>query len=868
VSLFRNLVPMGKIIDQMFPSKATAATGTSAAARGSFATEAQDKNRVEVTAKQEDLAGDSFWQFIGESIDPKRWNQQFPYQLLILDYSSQNGQQGEKYSIADGWSFTLPIPPESLSLDTPFAITTSVTLGGISEEHNGAPIRTLTFAGTTGVLPNKESSMSLAARMIGQAAANTTDGQMVDSILGGRTPAFDATVAAITDVQNTLGTPFMNLMSEQELATTDKGRGTGYYQFRLLQQFLELYVSNKKNGVKEWRNKRLAVAIWKDQAVYVVTPQNFRYRRSSEDPLAYHYELSFKAWRRVKLADQVGIDRPLSDYLRENNDPNLLQQGLNAILAARSTFSRAYSALEAVQGNVIALVFEPLRQITGLLKDALGAQMSLADMPATVISEAKGALIGFNTADDRRENKRASRARNKQMEADLQSMSATTGFGLTAYSIQSKVGKTAEEINKVFNDPAISNDALATVNMNSLQLPLVTRQKMQQDLQKIKQLTRDDFAKMRDDLVGVASHYADSVGAGSDVYDETFNRATSATTKTPSDDDFDVLFAFNECVMQLNAVISQQKVDTTRLDAVNYVAGLARRSGIAFTTPASKFPVPFPYGSTLEQLAQNYLGDPNRWHEIVALNGLRAPYVDEEGAQYPLLTNGRLGQITVADPSPFWVGQMVTLTANNVTSTQRRVTKIDKVHPTMAILHLGGPQDLDKFLTMADAKVHAFLPDTVNSRMVIYIPSQSRKDQGLTTLSIPGVDAFDPFLSAGGVDFLLGTDNDLVLTPSGEPKWAYGLQNMVQRAKIAVATPKGSVPQHATFGIGLKPGASTADIDAKQLVESLEGLFRDDPAFSGVVKATVEKKGPTASIRLHLAVANSTLVLPVHFEVG
>jgi hypothetical protein len=53
----------------------------------------------------------------------------------------------------------------------------------------------------------------------------------------------------------------------------------------------------------------------------------------------------------------------------------------------------------------------------------------------------------------------------------------------------------------------------------------------------------------------------------------------------------------NVAAMEMNRLaVSGQIGDQVKLSAIEYVAGLAGRSGINFAVPNSKFQVPYPYG--------------------------------------------------------------------------------------------------------------------------------------------------------------------------------------------------------------------------------------------------------------------------------
>jgi hypothetical protein len=88
---------------------------------------------------------DKFWP--RPKTDITKWDKYCPYQLLVVEAvpTTQTDDPWDQpadtiYQPYKDWRYTLPLPPESYSITTPFAINTTVTLNGIVEEHNGAPI--------------------------------------------------------------------------------------------------------------------------------------------------------------------------------------------------------------------------------------------------------------------------------------------------------------------------------------------------------------------------------------------------------------------------------------------------------------------------------------------------------------------------------------------------------------------------------------------------------------------------------------------------------------------------------------------------------------------------------------------------------
>lgn len=795
----------------------------------------QAKTNKEHVSELEQRSGaiDAMWDFA--AIDAANWNKQFPYQLVIfsekpasepIDQFVSSPHEGPFY-------FTLPIPPESLTISTPFAINTQVTLGGVIEEHNGAPIRMLSFSGTLGVLPSRPARNDLLSAGA-VSAMNSTMGFAAGTI----TAATAVATSAANAIQNTLG--FNGLFANVVPPGDDSLTGSGYYQFRLLQKFLESYVNLKKKKGNE--KLRLGVAIWKDEAVYLATPVSFEVRRSAASPLEYMYNLQFRAWKRVPM---YGYS---SDALAPQTTPSApsmwLQKGLALISEARDVCEGLRGVAGAVRAD-LQQVLDVFRQTALFAKDSLSVAVTFRDLPANLMLDAvAGAQEVAQTVDTTL--------------VQLVAASAAVSSEITsAFTSAVAAAKADSSDDSWFTTVIALSDSFSATDTP---MPPVVQQKIQAEIERARTLARTDHENALKTIQNFIQSYSELVGA---------TKTDKTPTKaTPTDDDYSLLFALNQAALGMSKIILYASQDTAKEDAIAYVAGLATRSGIAFQQPVAKIAVPFPYGSTLEQIAARYLGDPKRWHEIAALNGLRTPYVDEEGFDIPLIANGKKNEIVVAEPTNLFVGQPVVLSATNTPRTTRRITKIDVITPQMTIVHLNGEEDLHKYTTMGNAFLHAYLPNTVNSQMQLYIPSTSvPRDSNITSKTIPGVNEFDPMLSAGGVDLLLTPSGDLAITSEGDCRLAVGLTNLVQRVRIALGTTRGSLPQHPEFGLGLQPGTSTADLDAKQLLEAAKGLFRNDPAFTDIYSASVVKKGPTLSLSINVGIAGQDIVLPVSVDV-
>lgn len=795
---------------------------------------------------------DPFWSYADLSQAGVRWNKLYPYRLSIW---KRDGQQWVFYRNPLP-PFTLPITPESLTVSTPFAITTTVTLGGIVEEHNGAPIRTITINATTGVLPLRGAPGS----QLG------TFNAFSPSILAA--PLINA-ASSLTNPGLTPG----NVLTDTDFSGS-AGQGTGYYQFQLLQRFLEAYITLKKTN--EGRDYILALEMWKDQEIYLVSPVNFERRRSAANPLEYQYMIQFKAWKRVK-PNSNGAQLN-STFLPVAMDPSRFSQVLNKLVQARQILEAGRGVLNSVNLNLELTLFAPLRQATLFCKDTLGVVLTAVDLPGSIITELKEPILETlqvgksirNAVNNSGQDINAQFNTNVQQISDaFSALSVSSSKSESGSSRASAAGalNSASPANKIASDPTNNYNFFQGIIPSNLNIRPAIQRKIDGERRRIRGLKRSDFESFRDSVQSVVNAFQDNVGANSATYTRVYGLSTTTTTRTPTDLDFDLLFAMNQVIIEMSRLAVSSQINQNEVEVMDYFAGLAQRSGIAFTIPTSKFLVPFPYGHTLEQLSRLYLGDPDRWHEIAALNGLQAPYVDEEGFVLPLLANGNANTVVVSDASNLYVNQPVWISSGTQLRSKRHITKIRKVSTTFFAIEVDGDSNLSTYLVANGAYLQAFLPNTVNSQQSIFIPSpQAADDTDFRQKAIPGVDYFDPLVRVGGVDLLLTPGGDLVITPDGDGRLAVGLTNIVQKVRLALTTIRGSLIQHPDYGFPIEVGQSTADLSAQDVLSACKDLFKDDPTFTGVESVAILKAGAVVRVSLSVGIAGTQKVIPITVE--
>jgi hypothetical protein len=734
-------------------------------------------------------------------------------------------------------------------------------------------IRTIALSGTTGILPLRD--------VVNKASLDS--GNAFSGIFAGTVNAFSG---LLNEAQGLFGTKEIKNVVEKSLVDEgDLSYSTGYYQFKLLERFFDAYAAMKKT--RAGRSYVLALEIWKDDNMYLVTPVMFNVRRSAASPLEYNYDLQFKAWKRIK---PLG-DNPVSfDHAPAGRDPNKLAQALNKIQEARRVLQGAKNVLKGVRADINNVLFTPIREAVMFCKDTLGVANTAFDLPTNIIKDLKEPIlesISLRTAGEATgANFKSAYNRAKGAFEDLSVQISKAAInsgrlgnlpGATAGTAGSPGGlgssgaplTGASPGDKIADNPDDHADFYETVKPGNLNLRPATQRKIDDERRRVRNLRREDFEKARDSVAAVLTDFEAAVGAENSTYSRIYQTPDRPSTRVPTDSDFEVIFALNSVVMEMNRLAASGTINRNEVSAIDFIAGLASRSGIAFRTPRSKFLVPFPYTYTLEQLSSQYLGTPDRWHEIAALNGLMAPYVDEIGFTLTLLTNGNGNQVTVADISRLFVNQQVWVSSTAQGRTKRRISKIETISPGIHTLTLTGEQNLGIYTVSAGASIQAFLPNTVNSQMSIYIPSDEESDDSdFRHKSIPGIDYFDPLVRVGGIDLLLTANGDLVVTPDGDGRLAVGLTNIVQKVRLVLDTPRGSLLHHPDYGFPVQVGDSTADVSAQDILDICRNLFKGDPTFTGVQSAAILKNGPVVKIALSVGIAGTQQVIPITVEVN
>ena len=261
------------------------------------------------------------------AIDPSKLGAVAAFHSAGSSFSSSSSSNAQELF------FFFPVNPESVSVNTPYAVQVTPTLGGIVEEHSGAVFYNITVSGTTGVLPSLDFSTGVPQSSDSLRTSASSDGLIPPGIAGGfgasTINAINSAVSKITGVGS-------------RLVDGNVNDNTGYTSFHVLYKFIWLYHLAKANG----SNGELMFVNYKDNNQYNVIIQNFQLSRDKSRPHLYQYTIQMKGWQLATNVTVPSFDagNRLAD-LGLSESPSIKAEMFRVINLTKSTLNTAKNLL-------------------------------------------------------------------------------------------------------------------------------------------------------------------------------------------------------------------------------------------------------------------------------------------------------------------------------------------------------------------------------------------------------------------------------------------------------------------------------------------------------------------------------------------
>ena len=663
---------------------------------------------------------------------------------------------------------------------------------------------------------------------------------------------------------------------------------TGYYQALYLGQFFERYVQAKKNPKnKGWR---LVLDIPKQNQSFIVTPLAFEFIQSERKPNEMMYSMQLKAWKRINLQQET---QPAGGSL-PNLDANIFQRIIGTIAQTRRTLSGATNLVKAVRSD-FQKPFNALRQTSLAVKDLAGLISAVGDLPRQIIKDSENSIresfsnlktafpnssfLGSsvnNSIKNPTANKITTSSGNagdiiqhsndmKKMNEGLSNDEVASG----ALGSDAAARLETDPLNDVFASPESNFDLFDAVTVDDLTLNTAQQHAIEDELLRVRLLNINDFRGFRQEMVNLAHDIADNFGAGNATYSSIYGLPDPKTR--PIDmtvEENEILQAIFESVQAYDLLTATQQYDDFNIEnPLEFVGGLANESGINFEDFSAKLLAPVPIGLTIEEIAARYMGDSSKWLEIVTLNKLRSPYIDETGFVYEMLSNAEGRQFNVDDTEDnLFVGQKITIVSDTQPPITRKIINVEKIGDNNFLVTVDGLANLDTFQTTDNARMQGYLPGTVNSQNQIYIPVNLPANADDRTFDVANVPS-TALNKLAKIDFLLTDNFDIAINAIGDFRLANGLTNLIQALKLKIRTQKGTLLRHLSYGIGLTHGVSVSDIENGAIIKSLNTMIASDSRFQSIESISIKLSGSTMTIDMSIKIANGSGVLPISFDI-
>lgn len=786
---------------------------------------------------------------------------------LFLNFAAINGLDFRKvypYSFSISEEFNnesniikeifLPLPPNSFVMDIPSATQLTVTLGGIVEESNGAPLRNINISGSTGIV-NKFTSIYNSELKTESSSDTGFFKKAADYAI--RYGGLNNTVNAIENVQETAQNAIQRVGRSLGLSNSinfyplnekeDKvQKVTGFYWFHSLLRFFEYYLHIKKT--KAGRKIRLGFNVYKDKQFFHVTLNNFRWQKIPGS-IEYNYSISLTAWKKANSPEKgPGALNVGSTPVSKNF--NLFDTIRQSIAGLRQTALSLQDVFYALDQDVYENFFSPLNELGLFVKDLQGIGAACGDFLDQFSNGSFSNAISNAIKNDENLYSIVLQSATKDNYVFGSSDSGGSAIAdLDKKTSQSKNTKKNILPNDMVKNPYKYWQVYDQIPIQSLELDQKSSEAISVKIEKVRNFEVNDILKRKKKF---------------EFLSKTFSEISTKDRRLNLKN-IQMSSVLNELIIQCDVLINFLKNQDKNAsnDYYSYYIDYAVSNGLNLDLARSKFFVPFPVGSTLESLSLTYLGDPGKWMEIAAINGLKSPYIDEEGFTVQLKSNGSQATALLATRENFYIGQVVTIKSNTVTPKKIKIKDITEFSKTEFLFSFEGELDLSVYKTIDNAVIHSYLPNTVNSDMLIAIPSQSEPvNQDQVNLG-PGLDQLDSLTQLSKIDFLLTPDGDLSILPSGDIRKATGYTNLVQAAKIKLFTAQGSMLHRPFFGNPLRPGISIANFNAKEYLTRLNELFGQDGRFSGILLSNISVKGPSVDVNLLIGTNSTGVNLPI-----
>lgn len=389
---------------------------------------------------------------------------------------------------------------------------------------------------------------------------------------------------------------------------------------------------------------------------------------------------------------------------------------------------------------------------------------------------------------------------------------------------------------------------------------------------RVSNLSIEDIQAMISFLRKEQALRAQALGLGDDDAAKVTGIGTGIKQRAATIDDLEQIEELDQIIKYaLTLIVNLQQTSGRQPNVLALTQqNLSSNSSIKFVTNYQSA-VPVPFEISLQHMAKKFLGRSDLWFELVTINNLQPPFVDESGSKFPLLAPAAVNNLIIADTrkTDIGVGTKIKIGSYKFAEESRIIEKLIFNDNGTMVLFLSGAQDLNKFKPGEKAFVRIYDPQTTRQGEFVLIPrTQASPSKSGKTPESDELRRLDKALLDFGVDIFVNDENDdFAFDANGNIKVAAGFTNVKQAALNALKTVRGELAFHPGYGVNADIGGRFYGTTDEALIfgEILRETLLKDKRFTQVLISNVSTTGTGISISLIVQIAGSNQPIPLNF---